>query len=118
MARTSVQDQTLVVEFSVWERIFTQRKQVTVPLTQVLRARPEQHPLAAVCGARVVGAEILGVGKVGYWVTPAATRRLVCVRRGQTAIRVMVTSGFDPRFDEIIVSASAAVVAALAEVRS
>lgn len=118
MAKTSVRDQALIIEFGAWERPFTQCRRVTVPLAEVRQVRPEPHPLAAACGMRIVGAEVFGVLKVGYWVMRTAARRLVCVRRGQAAVRVTVTPGYDARFDEILVSASPAVVAALAEVRT
>jgi hypothetical protein len=115
MATLSVDKDQLVVEFARWERPFTLRRCVRIPLTAVREIRSQERPLAATRSARLAGIEIFGVLKVGLWQLAAGTRLLTSVRRGTTAVHITVAPGFDGSFDEILVSApETAVAAALA----
>lgn len=118
MARTSVHNHVLIVEFSAWERLFTQRRRIVVPLTAARQVKAEPDALAAIRGMRIAGVEVFGVLKAGYWGLGTNARQLVCVRRGHPAVRITLAPGFAPRFDEILVSAPTAASQTLVAVRT
>lgn len=98
MTKAEIRDGRLVIEFSAVERLFTWRHRVEMPINAIRQVQ-RMH---TVRGVRT-GIEVLGVGKIGYW-----GRRLVSVRRGQTAVRIVADG-----HREIIVSVPEPVITAL-----
>ncbi|SER69076.1 hypothetical protein SAMN05216188_11435 [Lentzea xinjiangensis] len=112
MADTAIHDGRLVIEFTAWERVFTWRRRVEVPLGAVREVRRERHPFLRPHGVRVVGAEVAGTVKSGIW-RGRGGRQLVAVRGGMTAVWIR-TEGHG----EFLVSLPEDVIAALEAVVS
>ncbi|MGI5214665.1 hypothetical protein [Plantactinospora sp. CA-290183] len=103
MARASINNGILVVEFSTWERFFTLRRRVDIPVTAV-REVATVAPLSGVRGIRRHGITVSGLLRAGHWGHGAGTRQLVAVRRSVPAARVLVDPAAGLPFDEIVVS--------------
>ncbi|MEV6236710.1 hypothetical protein [Lentzea sp. NPDC051838] len=112
MAETTICDGKLVIEFTAWERMFTWRKRVKVPLGAIREVRRERHPFLTLHGARIAGAEVAGVFKSGIWLGRSG-RQLVAVRNGRSAVWIR-TEGRG----EFLVSAPEDVIAALEVARA
>lgn len=112
MAKTAIRDDRLVIEFSAWERVFTWRRRVEVPLGSIRDVRRERHPFRTLHGVRVAGAEVLGMVKSGIWLGRRG-RQLVSVRPGRAAVWITAQG-----HGEILVSASDDVITALEAARA
>lgn len=87
MATTQLTPTTLTVRLTRREKLAGLLRDVTVPLSAVREVELVPDPLTAMRGLRAPGLALPGVRKVGTWRRPGE-RTLVCVRRGQPAVRV------------------------------
>ncbi|RSN69154.1 MULTISPECIES: hypothetical protein [Actinomadura] len=104
MAEVKVARDRIDIEFGRWERTWTGRGRVTVPLAAVDGAACVDRPLRVPRGTRR-GCHVSGVAKIGVWGLVRGPRRLVAVRRGRPGLHLTLNrelAGDD--FDEIVVS--------------
>ena len=115
MATLQLTSTTLAVHLTLGERIAGLLRDVEVPLTAVRGAEVVAEPLTGIRGLRAPGLALPGVRKVGTWRRPGE-RTLVCVRRGQPAVRVRLEG---QRYDTLLVGAddAAELAAALSPAR-
>jgi hypothetical protein len=115
MATLQVLPPVLSLRLTRGEKIVGLLRDVDVPLAAVRDVAVVDDAVAATSGLRAPGLGLPGVRKIGTW-RGAGRRTLVCVRRGQPAVRVRLDG---QRWDELLVGAddAEAVVAALAAVR-
>ncbi|WP_456611837.1 hypothetical protein [Blastococcus sp. SYSU DS0619] len=111
MATLQLTPSTLSVRLTRREKIAGLLRDVTVPLSAVREVDVVPDALAAARGLRAPGLGLPGLRKIGTWRRPG-TRMLVCVRRGQPAVRIRL-AGQD--YDTLLVGAddAAAVAASL-----
>ncbi|OLT19608.1 hypothetical protein BJF79_47670 [Actinomadura sp. CNU-125] len=104
MAEVKVDRDRIDIEFSAWERTWTRRGRVTVPLAAVDGAACVDRPLRVARGARR-GYHVSGVAKIGVWGLVRGPRRLVAVRRGAPGLHLTLNRAVaGDEFDEIVVS--------------
>jgi hypothetical protein len=105
---------TLTVRFTPGEKIAGLLRDVELPRSAVRGAEVVLDPMTAMRGLRAPGLALPGVRKVGTWRRPGE-RTLVCVRRGQPAVRVRLEGG---RYDTLLLGSddAAALAAGLAAV--
>jgi hypothetical protein len=84
MADVDLRADEIVVTFEKWERIFTRRKEVRVPMSALAQVKYVPKPLREVRGTRS-GLLVTGWMKVGVW----SGKRVVSVRRGIPALRLV-----------------------------
>lgn len=115
MATLQVLPPVLSLRLTRGEKIAGLLRDVDVPLSAVRDVEVVDDAVAATSGLRAPGLGIPGVRKIGTW-RGAGRTALVCVRRGQPAVRVRLDG---QRWNELLVGAddAEAVVAALAAVR-
>jgi hypothetical protein len=115
MATLQLTPSTLAVRLTPGERIAGLLRDVEVPLAAVRSAEVVTEPLTDLRGLRAPGLALPGIRKVGTWRRPGE-RTLVCVRRGQPAVRVRLEG---QRYDTLLVGTedAAAIVAALSPAR-
>jgi hypothetical protein len=90
MAQLRIETTDIVVTFARWERLFTRRAELKVPLAQVKGVTYVRQPVSTVRGLRS-GLLVTGLLKVGVWFGIPPGRRLVSVRRGVPAVRLELT---------------------------
>lgn len=98
MVTTQPTPTTLVVRLTRAEKIAGLLRDVEVPLSAVRDVEVVPDPLVAMRGLRAPGLALPGVRKVGTW-RARGERTLVCVRRGQPAVRVRLEG---QRFDTLL----------------
>ncbi|MCZ2861110.1 hypothetical protein [Blastococcus sp. VKM Ac-2987] len=109
MATLQLTPSTLSVRLTRREKIAGLLRDVTVPRSAISAVDVTTDALPATRGLRAPGLALPGLRKVGTWRRPGE-RMLVCVRRGQPAVRVRLTG---QRYDTLLVgSDDAAAVAA------
>ncbi|MGY2082214.1 hypothetical protein [Blastococcus sp. SYSU DS0539] len=109
MATLQANATTLSLHLTPGEKIAGLLRNVEVPITAVREVDVIARPLRAPRGLRAPGLALPGLRKIGTWRRPGE-RTLVCVRRGQPAVRVRLA---DQRYDTLLVGADdAAAVAA------
>ena len=115
MATLQVLPPVLSLRLTRGEKIAGLLRDVDVPLSAVRDVEVVDDAVAATSGLRAPGLGIPGVRNIGTW-RGAGRTALVCVRRGQPAVRVRLDG---QRWNELLVGAddAEAVVAALAAVR-
>ena len=115
MATLQLTPQTLTVRFGRLEKIAGLVRDVDVPLSAVREVDVVRDALPATSGLRAPGLALPGRRKIGTW-RSRGERTLVCVRRGQPAVRVRLTG---QRHDTLLIGAvdATAVAAALAPAR-
>lgn len=115
MATVQTSDSTLSVRFTLAEKIGGLLRDVEVPRSAVTGAEVVDDPIAAThglrAGFRAPGFALPGVRKIGTW-RGHGGKTLLCVRRGQPAVRVTLSG---QRYDTLLIGAddAAAVAAAL-----
>jgi hypothetical protein len=87
MATVQLTPTTMTVRFTTAEKIAGLVRDVDLPLAAVRSADVVPDPLAAIRGLRAPGLALPGLRKIGTWRRPGE-RTLVCVRKGQPAVRV------------------------------
>jgi hypothetical protein len=115
MATLQLTPSTLAVRLTPGERIAGLLRNVEVPLAAVRSAEVVTEPLTDLRGLRAPGLALPGIRKVGTWRRPGE-RTMVCVRRGQPAVRVRLEG---QRYDTLLVGTddAAATAAALSPAR-
>jgi hypothetical protein len=109
MATMQLTPTTVSVRFTTAEKIIGLVRDVELPRTALRGAELVPEPLTAMRGLRAPGLALPGRRKIGTWRRPGE-RTLVCVRKGQPAVRVRLESD---RYDTLLIGADDA--AALAE---
>jgi hypothetical protein len=112
MATLQLTPTHLTVRFTLAEKIGGLVRDVELPRTAVRSAELVTEPLGGVRGLRAPGLALPGVRKVGTW-RRRGERTLVCVRKGQPAVRVRLDGA---RYDTVLLGAddAAALVRSLA----
>jgi hypothetical protein len=109
-AMLQVTPSTLSVRLTRAEKIAGPLREVEVPLSAVRDAEVIAEPLRDVHGLRAPGLAVPGIWKVGTWRRPG-DRTLVCVRKGQPALRVRLEG---QRYGTLLVGADDAAAVAVA----
>ncbi|MGY1718971.1 hypothetical protein ACI8AG_07985 [Blastococcus sp. SYSU DS0552] len=95
MATLQLTPSTVAVRLTLGEKIAGLLRDVEVPRSAVGSAEVVADALPATRGLRAPGLALPGARKIGTWRRPGE-RTLVCVRRGQPAVRVRLTGqGYD-----------------------
>ncbi|MGI5201429.1 hypothetical protein ACQEU6_07585 [Spirillospora sp. CA-108201] len=103
MAEVTMGGDQVAIAFSAWERIWTRRAEVSVPLAAIDRVARVDAPLRVARGGHR-GLVVSGHTKIGVWGVLRGPRRLVSVRR-RPALRLTLNRGITgDGFDEIVVS--------------
>jgi hypothetical protein len=115
MAALQLRPPVLSVSLTRAEKILGLLRDVDVPLSAVRDVEVVADAPSATRGLRAPGLGLPGVRKIGTW-RGAGRKTLVCVRRGQPAVRVRLDG---QRWDELLVGAddAPAVAAALTAAR-
>lgn len=104
MATVTVVGDRVEVRFTGWERLWTGRRQLTVPLGAVRQADLVDEPLRLARGARR-GITVSGLLKIGVWGLFGGTRQLVAARSGEPGLHLVLDrAAGGGEFDEIVVS--------------
>jgi hypothetical protein len=101
MATVQLTPTTLTLRLTWGEKLTGLLRNLDVPLTAVRGVDVVDEPLSAMHGLRAPGLALPGIRKVGTWRRPGE-RALVCVRRGQPAVRVRLTGA---RYDTLLIGA-------------
>jgi hypothetical protein len=109
MATVQLTPTTVTVHFSRAEKIAGLLRDFELPRSAVRSAEAVAEPLSAAPGLRAPGLALPGRRKIGTW-RRSGERTLVCVRRGQPAVRVRLEGA---RYDALLLGADDA--AALAD---
>ncbi len=104
MATLQLTPPTLFLRFTRGEKITGFLRDVEVPLAAVRSVEVVADPLTAMRGLRAPGLALPGLRKVGTWRRPGE-RTLVCVHRGQAAVRIRLEG---QRYDVLLVGVAAA----------
>ncbi|GGQ45672.1 hypothetical protein BKA00_001844 [Actinomadura coerulea] len=103
MAEVAMTGDRVAIAFSTWERIWTRRAEVSVPLAAIDRAACVDAPLRVARGGHR-GLLVSGYTKIGVWGVLRGPRQLVSVRR-RPALHLTLNRGVTgDRFDEIVLS--------------
>ncbi|MCD2098071.1 hypothetical protein [Rhodococcus rhodochrous] len=87
MTTMRIDNRTLRVRLTTFEKIAGLLGNVDVPLASIRKVEVHQDGLAAVRGIRAPGLGLPGVRSIGSWRGPGRND-LVSVRRGQPALRI------------------------------
>jgi hypothetical protein len=109
MATVQLTPTTLTVRLTRFERFFGLLHDLEVPRAAVRSAELVPEPIDEMRGMRAPGLALPGRRKVGTWRRPGE-RTLVCVRKGQPAVRIRLDGA---RYDTLLVGSDDA--AALAD---
>jgi hypothetical protein len=112
MATMQLTPTHLTVRFTLAEKVAGLVRDVELPRAAVRSAEVVAEPLSEMRGMRAPGLALPGLRKVGTW-RRAGERTLVCVRKGQPAIRVRLDGA---RYDTALLGTddAAALAGALA----
>ena len=108
MATVQLTPTTVTVRFTTAEKIAGLLRDLELPRAAVRSAEVVPEPLDAIRGLRAPGLALPGVRKIGTWRRPGE-RSLICVRRGQPAVRVRLEGA---RYDTLLLGADDAVALA------
>jgi hypothetical protein len=111
MATVQLTTTTVTLHFTRAEKFWGILRDATLARDAVLSAEVVTDPLTAMAGLRAPGLALPGRRKIGTWRRPGE-RTLVCVRKGQPAVRLRLEGA---RYDTVLVGAddAAALVDAL-----
>jgi hypothetical protein len=101
MASLQLTPTGLTVRFTRAEKILGLVRDIDVPSTAVRSAEVVPEPLGGLRGLRAPGLALPGLRKVGTWRRPGE-RTLVCIRKGQPALRLRLDGG---RYDTLVIGA-------------
>ncbi|WP_246064182.1 hypothetical protein [Nonomuraea longispora] len=93
---------TLTVRYDQWTRLCVRRARTDIPLEAIREVVPVAKPLAQARGIRA-GLLVSGLLKVGTWTGVTGVRRLVCARRGEPGLRIVLDRRIDG-VDELVLS--------------
>lgn len=112
MATVQLTPTTLTVRFTRAEKLGGLLRDIDVPRSAVRSAEVVAAPLVGMRGLRAPGLALPGLRKIGTWRRPGE-RTLVCVRRGEPAVRVRLEGA---RYDTLLLGTddAAALAGALA----
>ena len=99
MAQLDIAGDTLLVRFSLFEKVFGLIGDQRIPLSAVTEAHAETNGLRAVHGLRAPGLGMPGVRKIGTW-RGRGTKTLVSVTHDQPAL-VLTLRGM--RYDAMVI---------------
>ncbi|MCF6508071.1 hypothetical protein E9549_11735 [Blastococcus sp. MG754426] len=99
MATLQLTPSTLSVHLTPGEKIAGLLRDVAVPRSAITEVEVVGDAVGATRGLRAPGLALPGVRKIGTWRRPGE-RMLVCVRRGQPAVRVRLDG---QRYDTLLV---------------
>ncbi len=105
MASVRVVGKSLDVSFSRFERLAGLLRDVRLPLAAVQSVEVVADGYLAPRGIRAPGFSVPGRRKIGTWRTRAG-RQLVCVRKSQPALRVVLHGA---RYERLVIGADDAV---------
>ncbi|GAA1830715.1 hypothetical protein [Actinomadura chokoriensis] len=104
MAEVTIAENSVDIEFDAWERLWTGRGRVTVPLAAITRAARVDAPLRAARGSRR-GLAVSGFAKIGIWGLLRGPRLLVSARRGRPGLHLTLNRAISgDEFDGIVLS--------------
>lgn len=104
MAEVTVARDSVDIEFGTWERTWTGRRRVSVPLAAVSGAACVDAPLRIPRGGRR-GYVVSGRTKIGVWGMLRGPRQLVSARRGDPGLHLTLDrAAAGDAFDEIVLS--------------
>ncbi|MEE2030903.1 hypothetical protein [Rhodococcus chondri] len=105
MAEPTYDEATLHLSFSWWETLLVGRSALAVPLSSITSVEVLPGWSYEILGIRF-GLTVSGYLKVGIFLHPRGTKRLVAMRRGQPVLRVGLRRGKTAeKFDELLISA-------------
>lgn len=108
MAAMTVTGDSVDIRFAGWERIWTGRERVVIPLAAVREATTVDNPLRLAHGARR-GCAVSGFLKIGVWGLFGGPRQLVAARRGEPGLHLVLDrAAAGDEFDEVLLSGPAA----------
>ncbi|HET8588075.1 MAG TPA: hypothetical protein VFM01_00465 [Nakamurella sp.] len=100
----TIAENSVDIEFGAWERIWTGRGRVTVPLAAITRVTRVDAPLRAARGSRR-GLAVAGFAKIGVWGLLRGPRLLVSARRGRPGLHLTLNRAISgDEFDGIVLS--------------
>ena len=104
MASVTVTDDFVDVRFTGWERLWTGRERLTIPVAGVRHASVVAEPLRLARGGRR-GIVVSGFLKIGVWGLFGGPRQLVAARRGEPGLHLVLNrSAAGGEFDEVVLS--------------
>ncbi|MEU5988148.1 hypothetical protein ABZ806_04130 [Spirillospora sp. NPDC047418] len=104
MAEVTITGNSVDIEFDAWERLWTRRARVAVPLAAITRAARVDAPLRAARGSRR-GLAVSGFAKIGVWGLVRGPRLLVSARRARPGLRLTLDRAISgDEFDGIVLS--------------
>ena len=104
MAEATITEDSVDIEFDGWERTWTRRGRVTVPLAAVTGAALVDAPLRVPRGLRR-GFVVSGRTKIGVWGLLRGPRLLVSARRGRPGLHLTLNRAITgDEFDGIVLS--------------
>ncbi|MFB4308987.1 hypothetical protein [Actinomadura sp. GTD37] len=104
MAEVTIAGNSVDIDFDAWERLWTRRARVTVPLAAITRATCVDVPLRAARGSRR-GLAVSGFAKIGVWGLVRGPRLLVSARRGRPGLHLTLDRAISgDEFDGIVLS--------------
>jgi hypothetical protein len=108
MASVTVTSNVIDIRFTGWERLWTGRGRLQLPVTAVRHVAAVGRPLRLARGARR-GLAVSGFAKIGVWGVFGGPRQLVAAHRGEPGLHLVLDrTAVDGGFDEIVLSGPAA----------
>ncbi|MEV6927509.1 hypothetical protein AB0M46_23820 [Dactylosporangium sp. NPDC051485] len=108
MATVTVTGRMVDIQFTGWERFWTRRERVTMPVAAVRHGSLVADPLRLARGARR-GIAVSGVLKIGVWGLFGGPRQLVAAHRGEPGLHLVLDRALaGGEFDEVVLSSPAA----------
>lgn len=104
MASVTVNDNFVDIRFTGWERLWTGRDRLAIPIAGLRHASLVAEPLRLAHGGRR-GIVVSGFLKIGVWGLFGGPRQLVAARRGEPGLHIVLDrSATGGQFDEVVLS--------------
>ncbi|OKI85869.1 hypothetical protein [Micromonospora sp. CB01531] len=108
MASITITGDLIDIRFTEWERLWTGRERLAIPVAAVRHAAAVDEPLRLARGGRR-GIVVSGVVKIGVWGLLGGPRQLVAARRGEPGLHLVLDrAAAGGEFDEVVLSNPAA----------